>query len=259
MRLAAVSHRCHTVRPDRPGRSCCVKPTKPPERPDLATYSQLEQFALGAAPTWNSPDILTNLWSPWRLLEEVEIKVRNLSPTAAAVNGAVHLYFGPFGIGMQRTLLATRMVTLPPGAETALKYALAPAVLAGDPRVSVHAAIEHPHDSNAINNRASQITYGVFTSDVGRDPALTFPVLNQSGAVRQITLSVLPNDLGAAVAPAARVYAPWEQVTATLTVHVPASLHGSPGSDVRREVTVVGRGPDGAVIDGVTHIVRIDT
>lgn len=43
--------------------SCCLIPYgAPPDRPDLATYSQEEQIAVGNPPTWDSPDILTNFW-----------------------------------------------------------------------------------------------------------------------------------------------------------------------------------------------------
>jgi len=218
----------------------------------------MEQLALGSVPTWNSPDVITNRWSPWRLLEEFEVKVRNLSPEVPAVNGIVHVFYGPFGLGMQRNPLGSRVVTVAAGTEIAVTLPLGPSLLGGEQRISVHIVIDHPHDSQLINNRASQITYGVLTSEAGRDPEFTFPVLNQSAAARQITLHALPNDLAAVVTPAVRTYAPWEQFQATLVTHVPGSLHGAPGADVRREVTVVARDPAGAVIDGITHIIRID-
>ncbi|HJQ39439.1 MAG TPA: hypothetical protein VKB93_20035 [Thermoanaerobaculia bacterium] len=43
-----------------------------------ATYSQEAVLAAGGLPTWNSPDILTNYNTPWSLLAEPSLKVRNL-------------------------------------------------------------------------------------------------------------------------------------------------------------------------------------
>src|SRR6266700_2397680 len=82
-------------------RSCCCVAVDdpPPARPDLAIYSQEEQLALGAAPTWDSPDILTNYWSPFKLMPEISVTVRNLSSSVAAVNAQVLLYTSVFGLG----------------------------------------------------------------------------------------------------------------------------------------------------------------
>jgi hypothetical protein len=101
-------------RPDRRPRreSCCVAIKDPADRPDPATYSQEEQLHLGLVPTWNSPDIITHNISPYSLFLEPEVKVRNLSTTASAVNILVHLHTSVFGIGLPRTPLATKVVNL---------------------------------------------------------------------------------------------------------------------------------------------------
>jgi hypothetical protein len=248
---------CRPVRKPR-RKSCCVIVKDPPDRPDPATYSQQEQFALGQAPTWNSPDILTNLYSPYTLFKEPEFKVRNLSPTASAVNVLVHVSTSPFGIGMLRTPLSTKVVNLAPLQEVTLFYPLTQALLNGDQKLGVHIVIEHPHDKNLVNSRASQIIFAVHTTEVGRNFELIFPVLNPSGAAQQITLSVLPNELIASVSPTVRNFAPFEQIQATLNIQVPGTLVGSNAATIEKEVTVVGRGADGRVIDGITFVVRIN-
>ncbi|MEM8640035.1 MAG: hypothetical protein AAGG51_14645, partial [Cyanobacteria bacterium P01_G01_bin.54] len=45
-------------------------PPRPPELPDLAIYSQEEMLEQGRNPSWDSPDIITNNWRPFRLFEE---------------------------------------------------------------------------------------------------------------------------------------------------------------------------------------------
>lgn len=243
----------------RPGRpSCCVTTRTPPDRPDPATYSQDEQFALGLVPSWNSPDITTNFYSPFTLFKEPEFVVRNLSPTASAVNTLVHVFYSSFGIGFQRAPLSTQVVSLAPLQQITLKFPLSQAILAGDQRLGVHVRLEHPHDKNLLNSHASQIIFAVHTSEFGRNFQVQFPVLNNSATPRQLALSVLPNDLIATVSPGTRNFAPFEQIQASLNIEVPNTLHGAPNAIIEREVTVVGRAPDGSVIDGVTYIVRIN-
>ena len=242
-----------------PGRpSCCVTTKTPPDRPDPATYSQDEQFALGLVPSWNSPDITTNFYSPFTLFKEPEFVVRNLSATASAVNVLVHVATSPFGIGLQRTPLSTQVISLAPLQEVTLRFPLTQALLAGDQRLGVHIRLEHPHDKNLLNSRASQMIFAVHTTDFGRNFQVQFPVLNNSAAARQLTLSVLPNELLASVSPGMRNFAPFEQIQATLSIEVPNTLHGTAGAVIEKEVTVIGRAPDGSIIDGLTHVVRIN-
>jgi hypothetical protein len=249
---------CPPVR-QRPVRDCCcITPADPPDRPDPAIYSQVELLANGVEPSWNSPDITTNFWSPWRLMVESEVKVRNLSATASAVNVHVHFYISTFGIGTARTLLLSRMLNLAPSQEALLKFPLPQSVLADDPLIGTHVIIEHSADANTANNRGSQTIYGAFTTVVGRSFQIEFPVRNPSAAAQLITLATLNNGLAAVVNPAARVFAGFEQVQATLSLAVPNSLHGTPAADIRREVSVVGRDASGQLIDGLTYIVRID-
>lgn len=215
-------------------------------------------MSLGISPTWNSPDITTNFYSPFELFVEPEFKIRNLSATASAINTLVHVSTSPFGIGMQRTPLSTKVVNLAPSQEVTLLYPLPQSLLNGDQKIGVYVQIEHPHDKNLLNSRAAQIIFAVHTTEVGRSFSVQFPVLNQSGAARQITLSVLPNDLVTSLSPAVHSFAPFEQIQATLKIQVPNTIHGTPAAVVEKEVTVIGRAPDGSVIDGLTYVVRIN-
>src|SRR5438876_17119 len=115
-RLLASTSSSLWCKPQRkkPRFSCCVAIKNPPERPDPASYSQEEQLALGQIPSWNSPDITTNDWSPFRLRQEAEVKIRNLSATASAANALVHFYVSQFGIGMARSLMSSMRVNLSP-------------------------------------------------------------------------------------------------------------------------------------------------
>ncbi len=247
------------VKPD--AGSCCVTTTDTPiERPDLAIYSQIEQLANGAMPSWDSPDIVTNHWAPFRLMEEAQVTVRNLSPTTAAANAIVHYYTSPFGIGPRRQLRLSQMVSLAPGQQATLLFPLHQEVLSGDPRTAVHIEIEHPYDPNKINNSGSQVHDGGFTSESGRSFDVRVPVFNDSGESRQIDLSVLPTELSASLTPTSHVFAPFEQILATLHIDVPAFLTGTPASPVQKGVTIVGRlAATGALIGGATRLVRIDS
>jgi hypothetical protein len=235
---------------------CCIVPRDPPRRPDLATYSQDEQAALGSAPTWNSPDLTTNQDIPWTLLPVIQIVVRNLSPNASAINALVNVSTSTFGIGLAKTPLAAQKVNLAAGQQLALSFPLTAAILGGDQSIATFVDIEHPSDHRPINNHGSQVVRGVMASIVGRNAALPFPVLNSTGIPRTITLSVLANALGATVTPTSHAFAPWEQIVATLHVSVPAGTHGSAGNPIRNEISVAAHA--GSLIGGATWIYWID-
>jgi hypothetical protein len=230
----------------------------PIDTPDLAIYSQAEQLAQGVAPSWDSPDIVTNDWRPFRLRQEASVTIRNLSATTSAANARVHFYTSPFGIGTRRQLRLTRVVSLGPAQQADLLFPLHQEVLAGDPRTGVHIVIEHPTDRVAVNNAGSQVHDGGYTTESGRSFDVAIPVLNDSGVSRQIQLSVLPTDLLATVVPASRMFGPFEQVNADLHIEVPAALSGSPGNEIARAVTVIARVGAGEVIGGATRLLRID-
>lgn len=241
-----------------PGKGCCLEIDKPPRRPDLAIYSQEEQIAAGAAPTWDSPDILTNHRRPWALLPEQSVTVRNLSPEAGAVNARVHCYTAPFGIGTPRAHLSSKILNLGPGASATLLYPLTQALLAGDPRIRLEVVIELPADARAINNRGFQAAYGAYTGDAGRTLEYSFPVVNDAPAPRQITLAALGNELSAAVTPLTKLCAPWEQYVATVRLSVPAALHGAPGSEILKPATIVAWANGSQLVGGLTYLIWVN-
>ncbi|MEK6274344.1 MAG: hypothetical protein AABM30_03315 [Actinomycetota bacterium] len=250
---------CNVERRARPS-GCCLELRNPPDRPDLATYSQLEQLALGREPTWNSPDITTNNtlpWGPWP--PGVEVRVRNLSATASAVNALVHLARSPFGIGLDHVPQSSKVLTLAPSEERWISFPLPAPVPGADPNMSVVATIEHPSDEIRGNNRGEQAVAGGTTTDVGRTPVIRFPLRNPDPVAQEITLAVLTNALGATVAPAAHAFAGYEQIQASLTLHVPPGLHGGGGGGAPlHETTILARGPAGEVIGGVTYLLWVD-
>lgn len=226
--------------------------------PDVAIYSQEEQLALGRTPTWNSPDLTTNSFPPLRLLPEASVVVRNLSSNVTAVDAAVHVSTSAFGIGTVRSRLGTQIVTLVPLQATRLLYPFTQAILQGEQAIGVHVEIELAVDQRLVNNRGSQTVNAVSTRASGRSFNVQFPVRNPLNASQRLTLASLANDLGAVVTPTSRDFAPSEQVMATLVFRVPDTLHGPPDGSVTREITIVGRGEDGKLIDGLTYLVRID-
>lgn len=258
--LERSSGRCTCGGRRRPegGRPCgCVSvPDDDVQRPDLGIYSQDEVIAAGGTPSWDNPDIVTNSWGPFRLNDEANVKVRNVSVVPAS-NVLVHYYTSPFGIGMQQTLLQTRRLDLPGGAEVTLNFPLDHMTKAGDPRIGVHIVIEHPHDGIQINNRGAQVHDGSYSSESGRTHTITVPVLNASNFPRSMTFDALPGPLGVALSASSHSFAPWEQIAVQMTVTVPSSIPGSPGSPPQHGATFVARS-GGELIGGVTKLVRVD-
>jgi hypothetical protein len=231
----------------------------PIEKPDLAIYSQVEELANSNVPSWDSPDITTNHWLPFRLMQEAKVVVRNLSSTTSATNTLVHYYISPFGIGTRKQRLATRKTNVPAGGQVELFFPLDQTTLDGDPRVGVHIEIEHPHDEHLINNHGSQVHDGSYTSEVGRSHAISIPVLNNTNFSRRIHLSILPTDIVASISPSSHDFTPYEQIIATLEMDVPAFLSGSSDAVIHRSVTVLGRLSGGELIGGMTKLLRIDS
>ncbi len=243
---------CRPVRPP-PRGGCCVDLADPPERPDPALYSQDQELALGQIPSWDSPDILTNNDVPWSLHPETEVTVRNLSPKVAAVNTQVQLALSPFGIGLAKTPMANQLVTLGPSATTTLKFPLTQAILQGDQSIGVFVQLYHPNDAVAINSRGAQVITGIDTVAAGRHVTRHFPVANPTGAAQTISLAVLPNTVAAVVTPASHAFAPYEQITASLTVTVPGSLHHT-----MEFATVIAHGGGGQVVGGATLVISVN-
>lgn len=248
----------NTKRPSRPGKCGSVEVESSVKHPDLAIYSQQEIMLNGGTPSWNSPDIITNDWGPFRLKPESSIKVRNISPTVAAINSQVHFFTSPFGIGTRKTLKLTRVISIGAGQEIELNFPLDQQTLKEDQRVGVHILLEHPHDEALLNNFGSQVHDGSYTSESGRHFTLEIPVVNDAPITRQIQLQIMPTDLLATISPMNHSFGPNEQIIAVLTVTVPAFLSGTPGNVINRDVTVLGKLNTGELIGGVSKLLRID-
>jgi hypothetical protein len=250
---------CYPKESTRRGRCCTyLSPDHPIERPDLAIYSQDEQLALGSLPSWDNPDITTNSWRPFTLFPSSKIIVRNLSPKVSAVNAFVHFFISPFGIGMPRTLLATKMVSIPPSAQVELDFPLDATTLAGDQRIGVYVVLEHPQDGKSINNRGEQVHVGSYTTESGRIFDVTIPVLNNTNFAQNMVFSVLPTDLIASVTPTSHAFAQKEQIDINLHVEVPPALLGTPNNEINRAVTVIAKLNTGELVGGVSRLLRID-
>jgi hypothetical protein len=235
------------------GGSCCVTLANPPDRPDPATYSQDQLLALGEVPSWDSPDIITNLDIPWTLFPETLVTVRNLSTSVAAVNTQVQVAVAAFGIGTTRTPLSNQLITLGPSASATLEFPLTQALLHGDQSIGVFVQIYHPNDAVLINSHGAQVLTGVNTLAAGRDVSITFPVVNPTSTAQTISLGVFPNALAATISPGAHAFSPFEQINATLSVSVPPGLHNT-----TQYATVTGRGADGGLIGAVTLVVFVN-
>lgn len=255
--MAAVLQRSSAVSWCRPtrrhGSACCVELADPPKRPDPAIYSQDEALALGQIPTWNSPDVTTNNNIPWTLRPQVNVVVRNLSTTVSAVNTQVQVSLSGYGIGLPKTPLSNKLLTLPPGQSASLDFPLPPAVLAGPSSIGFFVDIHHPNDAREINSRGAQVVTAFNTQTSGRSVSTPVPVANPAAAAQTINLSVLPNNVSASISPSSHNFAPFEQITTHLSVVVPATMHNT-----EETVTVVARNTAGAVIGGASLLIFVN-
>jgi hypothetical protein len=232
-------------------RGCCMRPDTPVDRPDPATYSQLKLLATGQQPSWNSPDITTNSWGPFRLWPESQLVIRNLSTTAVS----------RFGLGYPRIPIVSVGTTLPPAAEQTLLIPLPQTVLTGEQRFGFHALLVHPSDADPTNNYGAQIHEGFYTSEAGRSITTTLPVRNPLPVAQSLSVAVLSGgpDLALTLSPLGGSFAAFEERVLAVRIDVAASLHGGGGTEYAREVTVLGQNEDGSLLDGATFVVRVNT
>jgi hypothetical protein len=259
--VAAPRSPCPRPRPRPVPPSCCIHSDTPIDRPDPAIYSQAEQFAIGVAPTWNSPDITTNFIGAGKLMPEAKVVVRNLSPTASAIGTNVHCLVSRFGIGFPRNQFGVVGINLPPGAQKELLVPFPQAVLAGEQRVAFHVRIEHPTDAVMINNEGSQIIDAFATSKQGRSIATSFLVRNPLGATQTIAVQKLttPPGIQATFLVSGTPFGPFEERLCSVQIDVEAWLVGGGGVTHDCNITFVARGADGGVIDGLTFYVGVDS
>lgn len=242
-------------RPD--PRGCCLRPNVPIDRPDPAIYSQKQVLASGNSPTWDSPDILTNWWSPWKLMPESRVTVRNLSSTASAANVLVGVSFSPFGIGMPVKALSSMVVSLEPSASLELLFPLSQEMLAGDQLVSVFVKLIHRADAYTGNNESEQAIIHGLTSEVGRAIEFDIPIRNPASYPQAMTFVTYANTLGFTVTPMSHSFAPLQQIMVHGKISVPPGLHASSGW-IYQAATMAALGLGGALVGGITYVVHID-
>ncbi len=187
------------------------------------------------------------------MLPEIKAMIRNLSPGVGAFDAQVHCDVSSFGIGLPRSRLATQIVSLAPAGEQTLVFPLTQELLNRNQFLGIHIVIEHPYDSEKINNAGSQTPHLLSTAELGRDIAVDFPVFNDASYSREFRLSVLSNGLTATVTPAVQVLAPAQQITAHLHIVLPAN-DPSP----YHRLTVVAEDADRALIDGLTYQIQVN-
>ena len=241
---------------------CRLKINIPAGKPEVAIYSQIEEYTNGRQPTWDSPDIDTYHGSADKvpkLLDPLIARIKNLSEVGPATNALIHCEIGEFGIGTISSRIGTQMVSIKELEQVELSFPLPPGTVNGEQRITSHINIDLPGDLNPINNYGSQITYGGYSSVIGRDTVFDFPLLNNSGTARDFSLAVLQNDLAARVEPQDLTLAPFEQRQIRLFCTVPASVHPDiPSGVVRMEATVMCLTTDGRLYGGVTFFVLVD-
>jgi transposase len=121
--------------------------------------------------------------------------------------------------------------------------------LRGEPRVCSMA----PVPNEAENSYGAQVLTAFQTSVAGRSVTVDVPVANPAGVGQSITLAVLPNGVGATIAPASHAFAPFEQIIGKLHVTVPAGLHNT-----NETVSVIAHDGSGALIGGASLIIWVD-
>ncbi len=231
--------------------ACCVTLQTPVKRPDPAIYSQPQLLSLGQQPSWDSPDIVTNQWRPFRLRAEAAVTIRNLSAEASAVGVKVNTAVSRFGIGYPRVPIVSVGANLAPSAERTLLIPFPQWVMSGEQRIGLHVTLEHSADADASNNYGAQTHEGFYTSDSGRSISATLPVRNPLPTSQFIQVAVLGGspDLTVSLAPPATAFAPFEE----------RGLHGGGGVEHTRQATILGLNQDGSIIDGVTYELRVDS
>ncbi|MBK7853053.1 MAG: hypothetical protein IPJ66_18525 [Bacteroidetes bacterium] len=242
------------------GKSVCnsFTPSVPMKKPDLAIYSQLEEIQNGRVPSWDSPDISTNDWGPFKLKREATFIVRNLSDVPA-INALAHFYTSPYGIGTKRELKSSMRFSIGARSKIELLFPLHQTTLRGEQRLGVHLELEHPFDSNRINNYGAQVHDGAYTTESGKDFIFSFPVINDFHSNRDIQLSILPTDLITTIDQGLiRTYSPFEQITVSIHIRIPEYMVGTSENLLYKSISIIGRSSNGDLIGGVTRLVWIN-
>lgn len=261
---AAPRSPCDVLRlPPRIYRRCCIRvPEKIIRDPDPSTYDQQLVYSGGGAPTFNNPDLDTvSLW-PLKPIDNLHLKVRNLSAEASANQTRVDFSWTPWGIGFDKQPIASVFVDLAragfAGSEKQVDYPLPPAVAAAG-RYGIFVKVIHPYDRDVTNNEGGQTADGFQTSQ-GRAKTFVIPVRNPTGSFQTITLSAGPASVApwVVIAPATVTLGPYAQANVMASVTVPAAIPASPpGTLISATVDILAR-MGGAYLGGVAILILFD-
>jgi hypothetical protein len=242
---------------------CCFSPRSELRLPDPAIYSQrqiIKRDGLTAHPSWQSPDIITNLWQPARLMPEAQITVNNLSAVASAAGVRVDVFVFRFGIGFPRELIGGSQLSIAPAGQATFLAPFPQRILNGEQRIGVEVRITHSTDLNVENNVGLHAYQAFYTSDVGRDFLVSFPVRNPSASAQSIYIdNWLTGGGGFSINlpfPVPGPYGPFEERLLVADVSVAPSV--SAGPTIRREWHLRAFGADGQLIDGLSFLVNVD-
>lgn len=225
------------------------------ERPEISIYSQGYNFTQGLNPTWNSPDI--EFIKNEKLMNELSYFISNNS-SVPAINSRVDVYVSEFGIGLDKLLMASDIVTIPANQRLKLTKDISNINLNSNERGGVFIELSHPYDKNVFNNYGSQILQMVKTSNVGRNFKIDFELKNGTLYNRNYILQYTNNEITTGFSENAIYLLPNETRKIKLNFNVPISISGSSSNSIRRTTDVIVKTSAGELVGGLSIITVIN-
>lgn len=239
---------CPAIRPRGAPPACCLRPDRPPFRPDPAIYSQEQRLKAGQPVSWDSPDITTNLGGG--IDENVVVTVRNLSPDSTAAGVDVRVDFSDLGIGMPRTALGFQRTDLAKsgmsGDSRTLAFFVPPSLRGDKHNLAVFVEIQHPTDREPGNNRGEQ-AWSASSHAAGSNATFRFPIHNRLAGTQIFRVMTLEADWSATLSTSSVTLLPGQSQNVVLSVAIPASFSG------RKHFNVVALAAGGALYGGLFH------
>lgn len=226
------------------------------EEPDLVIYSQNIELANNRIPTWDNPDIITNIWNPFRLKSEAKITIRNLSTKVPAIDVNVNFYLSDFGIGTELKRFFTKKINIPPSSNLKIQLPFSHTLLNKSSRIGLHVKIEHGKNKNISNKISSQVIDGISILEMGRGFEVDIPVFNNSNYEERISLSNYPSDLIISYSEQSLILSPYSMKNIKLRINVPLDIGNNGSTFMKRDITLIGKLLNGKIIGGVTILLR---
>lgn len=229
----------------------------PQGRPDLHLYSQTEFINKNEVPSWINPDIDTGALltahedKPYLTLDRVIVRITNRSTLAPAFNALIHCEVSEYGIGLPRTRLESKQVTINPSQTKSLEFQLSMPRSESDP-IGAFIRAELPSDINPIDNEGAQVSFGTYSYQ-NDDKTVNFDVGNPTDQDGDISLTLHTNRLDALIEPAVFTLESGHRMPVKLSYNLDNIDRNAGG---REDITVIAR-LNGVVIGGLTYYVRI--